>query len=320
MRLLRADLHIHTALSPCGADEMTPAAIVATAMARGLDMIAVCDHNSAGNVRAVQEAGEAAGLVVLAGMELTSAEEVHIVGLFPDADHAEVAAARVRDLLPEADPGYYSFFGDQPVLAADGCRVGTETAALAWATPLELSDAVRLIHRADGLAIAAHIDRKAFSIFSQLGFVPVDAGFDGLEISKWLPVDSPRLAEAAAVGLIHDADGLAIAAHIDRKAFSVFSQLGFVPVDAGFDALEISKWLPADSPRLADITALGLALVGSSDGHFLEEIGQGLTELTAQAPTFEELALALRGTGGRGTVRVGHDPSGAESVLGDGHA
>ena len=110
-------------------------------------MIAVCDHNAAGNVRAVQEAGEAAGLAVLAGMELASVEEVHVVGLFPDADHAERVAAQVRDLLPEADPGYYSFFGEQPLLDADGCRVGTETAALAWATPLELSEAVDLIHR-----------------------------------------------------------------------------------------------------------------------------------------------------------------------------
>jgi predicted metal-dependent phosphoesterase TrpH len=248
MRLIRADLHIHTALSPCGADEMTPAAIVATALARGLEMIAVCDHNAAGNVRAVQEAGHAAGLAVLAGMELTSVEEVHVVGLFEGAADAERVAAQVRGLLPEADPGYYSFFGEQTVLAADGCQTGSETAALAWATPLELSDAVDLIHRGGGLAVAAHID---------------------------------------------------------RKAFSVFSQLGFVPADAGFDALEISRWLPADSPRLEEFAKLGLPLVGSSDAHFLEEIGQGFTELTVEAPTFAELALAFKGAGGRGADRVG---------------
>ena len=117
LRRFCADLHIHTALSPCGSDEMTPAAIVAAALAKGLDMIAVCDHNTAGNVRAVQRAAEAAGggLAVIAGMELTSAEEVHVVGLFPDAAAAERAAAQVRALLPQADAGYYSFFGEQPV-------------------------------------------------------------------------------------------------------------------------------------------------------------------------------------------------------------
>ncbi len=253
MRLFRADLHIHTALSPCGADEMTPAAIVAAALARGLEMIAVCDHNAAGNVRAVQQAGEAAGLAVLAGMELTSAEEVHVVGLFPDADHAERVAARVREMLPAADEHYYSFFGEQPVLDVDGRTVGAETAALAMATPLGLDETV---------------------------------------------------------ALIHDGGGLAIAAHVDRKAFSVLSQLGFFPEDAGFDALETSKWMQADSPRLAQIVAVGLPLVGSSDAHYLEEIGQGVTELTAEAPTFSELALALKRAGGRTTARVGRGGSG----------
>jgi PHP family Zn ribbon phosphoesterase len=244
LRLFRADLHIHTALSPCGADEMTPGAIVAAAMARGLDMIAVCDHNTAGNVRAVQKAGEAAGggLAIIAGMELTSAEEVHVVGLFPDAAHAERVAVKVRDLLPAAGADYYSFFGEQPVLAADGRRVGAETAALALATSLDLNEIV---------------------------------------------------------ALIHDGGGLAVAAHIDRKSFGIFSQLGFFPADAGFDALEISRWLPADSPRLAEFAALGLPLVGSSDGHYLEEIGTNCTEFLLEQPAFAELALAFAGTGGR---------------------
>ncbi len=243
---------------------MTPAAIVATALARGLEMIAVCDHNTAGNTRAVREAGAAAGLTVLAGMEIASVEEVHVVGLFPDADRAEEMSSHVRDLLPRADRGYYSFFGDQPVMKADGSRVDTETAALALATPLELAETVSVIHAAGGLAVAAHVDRNSFSVFSQLGLFPTNAGFDALEISKWLPVDSPRLAEFA---------------------------------------------------------ALGLPLVGSSDAHFLEEIGQGRTELLAEAPSFAELALALTGTGGRRTTRVGRDATPADNgPEGGGHA
>ena len=83
LRHATADLHIHTALSPCGSDEMTPRAIVEAALARGLDMIAICDHNSARNVAAVQEAG-CGRLAVLAGIEITSAEEVHVLGLFPE--------------------------------------------------------------------------------------------------------------------------------------------------------------------------------------------------------------------------------------------
>jgi predicted metal-dependent phosphoesterase TrpH len=255
LRHFRADLHIHTALSPCGSDEMTPAAIVATALAKGLDVIAICDHNTAGNVRAVQEAGEAAGagLAVIAGMELTSMEEVHVVGLFPDAEAAERVADQVRALLPQADADYYSFFGEQPLLAADGYQVGSETVTLALATPLDLTETVALIHSEGGLAVAAHIDRKSFSVFSQLGFFPADAGFDGLEVSRWLP---------------------------------------------------------AGSPRLADFTALGLPLLGASDSHYTEEIGTACTDLYLAEPTFAELALALADDGGRSAARGG-DTSGA---------
>jgi predicted metal-dependent phosphoesterase TrpH len=245
----RADLHIHTALSPCASDEMTPPAIVATALEVGLDMIAVSDHNAAGNVAAVQRAADAAGgaLTVLAGMEITSLEEVHVLGLFPDVEAAASVAARLRALLPEADPGYYSFFGQQPLLDADGLEVGTETAALAYAAPLDLSETVALIHRAGGLAIAAHVDRKAFSVFSQLGFFPPDAGFDGIEVSRHLK---------------------------------------------------------SDSPRWEEFTALRLPITGSSDGHFLEEIGSAATELSIAEPTFAELVLALAGAGGRSVARA----------------
>ena len=82
-------------------------------------MIAVCDHNSARNVAAVQEA---AGdhLVVLAGMEITTAEECHVVGLFPDAAAAEAAGAEVGASLDAIDDGYETFFGEQHVLDAAG--------------------------------------------------------------------------------------------------------------------------------------------------------------------------------------------------------
>jgi predicted metal-dependent phosphoesterase TrpH len=84
VKTLLADFHVHTALSPCGDDEMSPPAIVDAALAAGLDMIAVCDHNAAGNTRAV---GEAAGarLAVISGIEITTVEEVHVIGLFPTA-------------------------------------------------------------------------------------------------------------------------------------------------------------------------------------------------------------------------------------------
>ena len=244
LRSIRADLHVHTALSPCGSDEMTPPAIVAAALAKGLDMIAVCDHNTAGNVGATQQAAQVAGgrLAVLAGMEITSVEEVHVLGLFPDLAAAEEVAAKIRAHLPAADPDYYAFFGEQPVLAADGHATGVETACLALATPLDLTESVELVHSVGGLAIAAHVDRKSFSVFSQLGFFPQDAGFDGVEVSRHVRSDSPLLEEFA---------------------------------------------------------GLGLPMTSSSDSHFLEEIGTAATELWVKDATFSELALALAGSEGR---------------------
>jgi 3',5'-nucleoside bisphosphate phosphatase len=249
LRAFRADLHIHTALSPCASEEMTPPAIVSAAMGAGLDMIAVSDHNSAGNIAAVQQAAAAAGgaLTVIPGMEITSVEEVHVLGLFPDAPAAERVAATLRSLLPTADEQYYAFFGEQPLLAEDGRQLGSETAALATAAPLDLNDTVQLIHQAGGLAIAAHVDRHAFSVFSQLGFFPEDAGFDGVEVSR-------RLAEG--------------------------------------------------SPLLDQFAALGLPVTRSSDSHFLEEIGTGHTDLRLAVPEFSEVALALAGAQGRSVARA----------------
>jgi predicted metal-dependent phosphoesterase TrpH len=195
-----ADLHVHTALSPCAANEMTPPAIVAKAIAEGLDMIAICDHNSARNVAAVQQAG-GDRLAVLAGIEITSAEECHVVGLFPAAAAAEAAAAEVGGALPQIDDGYEPFFGEQHVLGADGAALGRETLALATATPLDVNAVVALIHRHGGLAVAAHIDRRSFGVIGQLGLFPTDAGFDAVEVSRHVAPGSERDAECGGYGL-----------------------------------------------------------------------------------------------------------------------
>jgi 3',5'-nucleoside bisphosphate phosphatase len=212
-------------------------------------MIAICDHNTAGNIGAVQQAAEDAGgtLAVLPGMEITSAEEVHVVGLFPDLSAAESVATRLRSLLPTADANYYTFFGPQPLLAADGSELGTETAALAMASPLDLSDTVSLIHSVGGLAIAAHVDRKAFGVFSQLGFFPWDAGFDGVEVSR----------------------------HLDTSSI-----------------------------RLDEFTKRDLPVYSSSDSHFLEDLGAAAAEVCVAETTFAELALAFAGAESRSVARA----------------
>ena len=159
MLRLAADLHIHTVLSPCAAPDMLPVLIAAEAARKGIDMIAVCDHNSADNVSAVTEAAAAIakGPVVIAGIEITTREEVHVLAYFATPEDA-CLAAKVICAVP------------QPLqaIAASACSLG---------------ETVDLIHRYGGIAIAAHVDRQSFGVVSQLGFLPPEVPFDGLEIT-----------------------------------------------------------------------------------------------------------------------------------------
>ncbi len=213
-------------------------------------MIAICDHNSAGNTAATLTAGRRAGLAVVAGMEITTAEEVHVVGLFPDPAAAEAASTEIGATLPDADDAYYARFGPQRRMDADGQITGTEPKMLAGAAMLDLSAAVQLIHRYNGVAIAAHVNRPSFSVLSQLGLFPDDACFDAIEV--FVPCDPARPTGATAV------------------------------------------W------AAQELTKLGLPVVSSSDAHFLGDIGRCQTRCDMEAPTFDELTLALRGVGGRG--------------------
>lgn len=182
MRRILADLHVHTALSPCASPDMTPSRIVDGAQALGLAMIAVCDHNSAGNVRAVARAAHGR-LEVLAGMEITTTEEVHVLGLFPSAAQAEAASATVLAGLPAWVPPQGRAPCEQRLLDAEDRIVGYESHLLAGASGLPLAEAAALIRAHGGLVVASHVDRRAFSVFGQLGFLPPEVRFDALEVS-----------------------------------------------------------------------------------------------------------------------------------------
>jgi 3',5'-nucleoside bisphosphate phosphatase len=253
MMRLAADLHIHTVLSPCASRDMTPPAIVREALRRELDVIAVCDHNSAGNVEAVVEAAGAlrGALSVIPCIEITTVEEVHVLGLFANPSSARAVGAEVtsglplwRPLAPRTSPT-----GGRPgprepeqqLMDACGRQTGIEKRMLASASRFTLSAAVELIHLHGGIAVAAHLDRRSFSVLSQLGFMPSDVAFDGLEIS---------------------------AAGVTRG-------------------------------RAAEFAAYHLPLISSSDGHFLEDIGTGLTVLEVEEPVLREIVKAFQGIGGR---------------------
>jgi PHP family Zn ribbon phosphoesterase len=175
------DLHVHTCLSPCADNSMVPPAIVHAAARAGLQAIGICDHNSAGNVAAVQSAGRRQGLTVLAGMEVCSREEIHLLAFFEllaellDFDGLVAAHLNGRNSPLQ--------FGDQIVTDERGEPVELEERLLVGATELGVTELVEAVHQRHGLAIAAHIDKEAFSIFGQLGFIPPDLGLDAVELS-----------------------------------------------------------------------------------------------------------------------------------------
>jgi len=175
------DLHIHSTLSPCGSLDMSPRVIVERAREAGLDIIAVTDHNMAENTPYVKEAGERSGLVVLAGMELQTREEIHLIAVFDEYDTAYEMQLMIYDLLPPVTNDV-EFWGDQVVVDGEDNIIRSEERLLINSAGISIEDAVSWIKSHGGVAIASHIDSPTFSIISQLGFIPADIPFDALEI------------------------------------------------------------------------------------------------------------------------------------------
>ena len=184
------DLHIHTCLSPCADLLMVPSAIIDEAKKRGLDCIGICDHNSAENVRAVRIAGEREGVFVLGGMEITTREEVHILGVFngDDALHAVQELVHVN-LDGENDE---ATFGEQLIVDEDDRILGSSGMLLIGATNLSVEETVRTVLDYGGLAIASHVDREQYSIIGQLGFIPEHLPLHALELSPRVDVDGKK--------------------------------------------------------------------------------------------------------------------------------
>lgn len=176
------DFHIHSCLSPCGDEDMTPNNIVNMAKLAGLDIIAVSDHSSCGNCRAAVRAGEKIGLPVVPAMELTTAEEAHILCLFSALEGAEAFGRYVYDKLMDV-PNDPAIFGHQRYRDENDEIVGEEPRLLITATEIGVYDAQQLVLDHGGIAIPAHLNKSSYSILSSLGFVAPEMGFSVFEIT-----------------------------------------------------------------------------------------------------------------------------------------
>lgn len=240
MREFKADLHIHTCLSPCAELEMSPRQIVSAARRRGLDVIGICDHNAAENVPAVAKNALREGITVIGGMEVTSKEEVHILALFGDEEHLfSLQEIIYENLYGTNDEKLY---GEQVIVNEAEEVIGFSDKLLIGATDITIERLVDLIHERDGLAIAAHVDREGFGIIGQLGFIP-----------EGLPLDALELADPTT-----------------------------------------RDHIPLRNP---------LPFITSSDAHTLEDVGRRTTMFLMNAPSIDELRRCLSGEEGH-TVRI----------------
>jgi len=174
------DFHIHSALSPCADDGMTPCNIAAAASLSGLSAIAVTDHNAIGNVRACAEVAHAMGMIFLYGIEVQTAEDIHVLALFRDYDTLASFFSTLRYPNIKNMP---DIFGRQLICDADDNVVGEEEQYLLGSCDEGVYAISERIVRMGGKAIPAHVDREANGMLAILGDIPEDLTVSALEFS-----------------------------------------------------------------------------------------------------------------------------------------
>lgn len=184
---LAADLHIHSCLSTCADMEMTPNNIVNMACLKGLDAIAICDHNSAMNLPAAALVAEQNGLLLLPGIEVESREEVHVLCYFPTVAQALDMGDYVYQALPDI-PNNPKFFGQQVIMDDMDCPIGTIQKLLIQSTMLSIDDIVKQCRVLGGTPVPAHINRPANSLLACLGFIPPQLELTAMEVYGHLPL------------------------------------------------------------------------------------------------------------------------------------
>ena len=175
-------LHTHSALSPCGDNDMTVNNMLHMAVLNGLQVFAITDHNSCKNCPAAMEVAKDLPLDLIPGMELCTSEEVHVMCLFPQLDNAMAFDAYVHDRLPAVE-NQPEIFGEQRILNAADEIIGYEPYLLINATTISIEEVGGLVRHFGGICYPAHLDKSSTSVFSNLGYFSADWGFGAVEFA-----------------------------------------------------------------------------------------------------------------------------------------
>jgi PHP family Zn ribbon phosphoesterase len=193
MNSYRADLHIHSVLSPCGDFEMSPGNIVDEAVRKGLDMIAVTDHNHTGHARLTRDLGARKGIWVVYGAELNTREEVHCLTFFDTNEQLDAFQKILNENLPFI-PNDTSLFGHQVIVDENELILEEIQHSLYPGVGIEIGEAARMVQKLGGLFIPAHVDRPRNGLFAQLGVWPGGLNVDGIELSRF--ADQEKIVKA----------------------------------------------------------------------------------------------------------------------------
>jgi len=178
--MIRADLHVHSCLSPCADNEMDPFDVVGMAKLNGLDLVALTDHNSSKNCPAAEIAARECEIGFIPGAEITTSEEIHCICLFPTVERALSFTATLDKLRPRVK-NRADIFGEQLIVHPDG-TTEVEPYLLYPGTNISIIDLPDIVKAYDGLFWPAHVDRSSNSLMAMLGSWPKELRADAVEI------------------------------------------------------------------------------------------------------------------------------------------
>lgn len=183
------DLHIHSDLSPCGSNDMTPNNIINMSLIKGLNIISVTDHNTTSNLPAVIAAGEGTGLRVIPGIEVNTKEEVHVLCYFKNLDNAMEFGTIIYDSLPDIKNNS-DIFGEQNIYNYKDEITGSLDKLLINASSYTIEDIYSIVKQYNGVMVPAHINKMSNSILGVLGFMPFNLKIDFVEVYKKMPISN----------------------------------------------------------------------------------------------------------------------------------
>lgn len=180
--ILYYDLHLHSCLSPCGDNDMSPYNLVNMAKLLGYDIIALTDHNSAENCESAVRIGKEIGITVVPGMELCTSEEIHNVCLFPNVERAMEFSRFIKGTMPPVK-NREEIFGEQLIMDTEDGILGKEEILLTLASSVSIDELPELVREYGGVCYPAHIDRESYSVISALGDFPENLNVSAFELT-----------------------------------------------------------------------------------------------------------------------------------------